>query len=163
VKVLLAPLFLAAALSSRVELMDQRVTVPAGDWRFAQVAVGKRTALISADYTAESGGQQVRLALAPREDLEAWKELAATLPGAYGRLSYRAPRRGVYAVVIDNRGGDRTTTVRLQVFLDYGAGSGPEVTGLSARRQFTVISISFTVFFAIVIYSARRLLRGIRR
>jgi hypothetical protein len=162
--VLLAPLFLAAAASTRVELIDERVSVPAGDWRYAQIALQQRTALISAEYAAETGGQRLRLAIVPREDLEGtWKELAATFPGVYGRLTYRVPVRGVYAVLIDNRDGDRPTTVHLQVFLDFAALPGPEVTRLSRRRQFTVIAISFIVFFAIVSYSARRLLRGIRR
>jgi hypothetical protein len=144
--------------------MDERVSVPAGDWRYAQVALKQRTALISAEYAAETGGQQVRLALVPREDLEGdWKELAATLPGTYGRLSYRVPVRGVYAVLLDNRNGDRPATIRLQVFLDFAVHPGPEVTRLSPQRQFLVIAISFMVFFAIVGYSARRLLRGIRR
>jgi hypothetical protein len=49
------------------------------------------------------------------------------------------------------------------VVLDFGARPGPQVTRLSPQRQFTVILISFAVFFGIVTYSARRLLRGIRR
>lgn len=143
--------------------MDERVSVPARDWRFAEVALKQRPALVSAEYGVESGGPEVRLAIVPREDLEgAWKELAATTPGPYGRLTYRVPVRGVYAVLIDNRSGDRSVIVRLHVSLDFGS-QGPEVTRLSPRRQFTVISISFIVFFAIIGYSARRLLRGIGR
>lgn len=163
-KALLAPLFLAAAVSTRVELMDERVTVPASDWRFAEVALKQRPALVSAEYAVDSGDPPVRLAIVPRADLEGtWRELAATTPGPYGRLTYRVPVRGVYAVLIDNREGTRSSIVRLHVSLDFASHPGPEVTRLSPRRQFTVISISFIVFFAIIGYSARRLLRGIGR
>jgi hypothetical protein len=37
------------------------------------------------------------------------------------------------------------------------------VIRLSPARQLTIIVITFAVFFAIVSYSARRLLHGIRR
>jgi hypothetical protein len=54
--------------------------------------------------------------------------------------------------------------VRLKISLDFAPRpQGPEVTRLSPRRQLTVILISFAVFFAIVSYSARRLLGAIRR
>ena len=40
---------------------------------------------------------------------------------------------------------------------------GPLVIRLPRERQLTVIVVSFAVFFGIVTYSARRLLRGMRR
>jgi hypothetical protein len=89
--------------------------------------------------------------------------MAATTPGASGRIRYRVRTPGDYVVVIDNRGGDaRPAEARLRVALDFELQSGPEVTLLSPGRQFAVILISFAVFFGIVSYSARRLLRGIR-
>ena len=71
--------------------------------------------------------------------------------------------RGQYAVVIDNRLGGLEAAAHLRVSLDFGGRPGPEVTRLSPGRQLTVIAITFAVFFAIVSYSARRLLQGIRR
>jgi hypothetical protein len=52
--------------------------------------------------------------------------------------------------------------VHIRVWLDF-ARRGPVVTQLSPERQLTVIAISFLVFFGIVTYSARRLLRTMRR
>jgi hypothetical protein len=54
--------------------------------------------------------------------------------------------------------------VRLRVSLDFSPRRlGPEVTRLSPERQLAVIVISFAVFFGIVAYSGRKLLRAIRR
>ena len=166
--VLLAPLLIAAAVSTRVELINEVVQVPAGDWRFVQVSLKQRAAFVSADYRVESG-PDVRLALLPREDLEGLRKdlpdsvLAVTAPATAGRLRYPVSLRGSYAILIDNREGSSAALVRTRAFLDFGARPAPDVIRLSPRRQLTVIAISFAVFFAIVSYSARRLLQGIRR
>jgi hypothetical protein len=166
--ILAFPILLAAAVSTRVALIDEVVRIPPDDWRYVQVALKQRPGVVLADYAVESGGTEVRLALVPREGLERLPDdlsegaLASTAPANAGHLAYRVPLRGVYAVLIDNRGGANPAAVRLRVSLDFGD-RGPQVTRLSQRRQFAVIAISFAVFFAIVTYSARRLLRGIRR
>ena len=105
-----------------------------------------------------------------REDLDRLRidrphgVLTATDAAASGRLRYPIHVQGDYVVVIDNRGDtEQPTETHLRVALDFGVPSGPEVTRLSPQRQITVIAISFAVFFGIVSYSARRLLRGIRR
>jgi hypothetical protein len=49
--------------------------------------------------------------------------------------------------------------VRLNAWLDF-ARHGPTMTQLSPRRQMTVVLIGFAVFFGIVSFSARRLLRA---
>jgi hypothetical protein len=160
---------LAAAVSTRVELIDEIVRIPERDWRYVQVALKQRPGMVSADYAVQGGGTQVRLALVPREDLEQLPgdlsegALAATAAASSGHLAYPVPLRGVYAIVIDNRDSVRPAAVHLRAFLEFGAGARPQVTRLSPQRQFGVIAISFVVFFAIVTYSARRLLRGIRR
>jgi hypothetical protein len=166
--ILLAHVLLAAAVSTRVELINEVVQVPAGDWRFVQVSLNQRPAFVSADYQVE-GGPEVRLALLPREDLEGLRKdlpdsvLAVTAPAMAGRLRYPVSLRGSYAILIDNRDGSSAAMVRTRAFLDFGARPGPNVTRLSPRRQLTVVAVSFAVFFAIVTYSARRLLQGIRR
>jgi hypothetical protein len=158
---------LLAAANTRVTLLNEVVPVPAGDWRYAEVTLKQRPAWISAQYEA-AGNQEVRLALLRREDLDFLRQdfppgvLAVTSRASSGRLVYDAPLRGVYAVLVDNRAGAQAAAVHLRVFLDFGARPGPEVTTLSPARRLAVIAISFAVFFAIVIYSARRLFRGIR-
>jgi hypothetical protein len=130
----------------------------------------QQAAFVAADYEVQSGSQPVKLELMRHEDLDRLRAdrpngvIAATALAASGRLLYRVRVPGDYVVVIDNRDGDgREAVARLRVVLDFGARPGPQVTRLSPQRQFTVILISFAVFFGIVTYSARRLLRGIRR
>jgi hypothetical protein len=162
------------AAATHVDLVNETVGVPAGDWRYVEVGLKQRPAFVSADYTVEPGSGEVRLALMERDQLERLpgKPVGGALPdgvlaitgaGRSGRLRYRAPVRGEYAVVIDNRLGSRAAAAHLRVSLDFGGRPGLEVTRLSPARQLTVIMITFAVFFAIVSYSARRLLQGIRR
>ena len=162
-----ALLFLVA--SSRVELVNEVFDVPAGQWRYVQVALRQRPALVHADFEIRSGPSHVRLALMRRDDLQELREghavefLAATAPGAAGRIRFRVQRAGDYVIVIDNREGEgQASQTHLQVRLDFDNQLGPEVTQLSPARQLAVIVISFAVFLGIVSYSARRLLRGIK-
>lgn len=161
------------AVSTHVDLVNEVVRIPAGDWRYVDVGLKQRPAFVSADYTVEPGSGEVRLALVERDRLERLGgkpgrdalpdgELAITAPGRFGRLRYRA-QVGKYAVVVDNRLGAHEAAAHLRVSLDFGGRPGPEVTRLSPARQLTVIVITFAVFFGIVSYSARRLLQGIRR
>jgi len=162
------------AASTHVEVMNEVVRIPSGDWRYVEVGLKQRAAFVSADYTVEPGSPELRLALMRRDQVDQLKGkqpggglpegvFAITAPGRSGRLRFHAQVRGEYAVVIDNRMGGRPAAAHLRVSLDFGARPGPEVTSLSPLRQFTVIGITFVVFFAIVGYSARRLLKEIRR
>jgi hypothetical protein len=163
----LALILLAAA--TRLELVDEVLRIPAGDWRYVELGLKQQAAFVAADFEVQSGSQHVKIELMRHEDLERLRAgrpngvMAATAPAASGRLLYHVRVPGDYVVVIDNRDGDGQEAVaRLRVALDFGARPGPQVTRLSPQRQFTVILISFAVFFGIVTYSARRLLRGIR-
>jgi hypothetical protein len=164
-----ALVLLAAAASTHVQLIDEVVRVPAGDWRYVEVALKQRIAFVSADYQVKSGSPDIRLALLHRDDLEGMRTempeaaLAVTPQAPSGRIRYRVPERGVYVVLIDNRASSRPAATQLLVSLDFGPRPGPPVTRLSPQRQITVIAISFAVFFAIATFSARRLLRGMRQ
>jgi hypothetical protein len=168
----LALILLAAA--TRLELVDEVLRIPAGDWRYVELGLKQQAAFVAADFEVQSGSQLVKLELMRREDLDRLRAdrpngvIAATALAASGRLLYHVRVPGDYVVVIDNRNangnaGGQEAVARLRVALDFGARPGPQVTRLSPQRQFTVILISFAVFFGIVTYSARRLLRGIRR
>jgi hypothetical protein len=109
----------------------------------------------------------VRLALLRRGDLERLRmgvphgalEVTATAPR--GQLSYTVPSTGDYALVIDNTSG-APAWVHLSIWLDFGR-HGPPTAQLTPRRRLAVILISFAVFFAIVSFSAHRLLRAVRK
>ena len=76
-------------------------------------------------------------------------------------MRFRVRRPDDYAIVVDNREGDRDATVLVRASLDFAA-SGPDVTLASPGRQMTVIALSFIFFFGVVTYSARRILRAIK-
>jgi hypothetical protein len=159
-------LFMASAAA--VDLVNESYEIPAGEWRYVDVPVQHKPALISAEYRSERRHQDIRLALMRRDDLERLRAdrphgwLAATESGRSGRLHYLVHDPGGYAVIVDNRSGERSANVRLRVWLDF-ADAGPPVTQLSPRRQLTVIAVSFAVFFGIVTWSARRLLHSLRK
>ena len=66
-----------------------------------------------------------------------------------------------YVIVVEND-AEAPAEVLLRISLDFTR-AGPRVTKLSPQRQFTVIAISFAVFFGIVTWSARKLLRAVRK
>jgi hypothetical protein len=163
-------LFAAAILlasTTRVALVDDVYRIPAGEWRYAPVLLLQRPAMVSADFREETGDGQTRVALMRKEDVERLRNgrphgmLAVTAPGASGHLHAFVHTPGEYAIVVDNE-SDKPSAVRLSVWLDFGASRGPTVTSISPRRRLAVILISFAVFFGIVSWSARTLLRNIR-
>ncbi len=163
----LAWLFLLAATNS-VELVDEVYQIPADDWRYVEVALQQQPALVEAEYRTEGGAGDVRVALLRGSDLERLRHeeahgvLALTTVGSAGRLRFYVHDPGRYAVVVDNS-GQNAARVRLHVKLDFGGVRGQPVTVLSPRRQMTVILVSFGVFFAIVSWSARRLMKAVKR
>jgi hypothetical protein len=157
-------LFLAA---SRVQLVDQVDQIPARDWRWIELGLNQQPAFVVASYDVISGQESVRLALLTAADVEKLKEgaphsvLEVTGEAARGVLNHQVREPGDYVLVIDNQ-GRAPASVRTRVWLDF-ARRGPAVTQLSPRRQLTIVLISFAVFFGIVTFSARRLLKLVRR
>jgi len=165
--ILFACLWLLAAATS-VELADEVYGIPPHDWRYMELGLKQRPALMSARYEVDAGPGRVRLVLMTAEDLQRLRAgirhnlLALTPASTSGRLDYDLPQAGDYVMVVENR-GDAEAVVHLRVWLDFSGRHRLTVTRLSPERQAAVIAISLAVFFAIVSYSARRLLRGIRR
>ena len=56
----------------------------------------------------------------------------------------------------------KSSDVHLFISLDFADVQGSGNTQLDPRRQVTVILLSFAFFFAVVTYSARKLLQGVR-
>ena len=161
---------LVMAAATRVDLVDETIRIPAAEWRYVELKLHQKPALVSADVDVLSGPARVRLALMHREDLDRlragrpYSVLAATEPEASEKLRFAVRKPGDYVVVVDNRmDGNQPVTAHLRVSLDFGEPPGPEVTRLSPQRQAAVIAISFAVFFGIVTFSARRLLRAVKR
>lgn len=162
---MLALILLLAA--SRVELVDEVFQIPASEWRYVDLGLKQRPAVVGARFEAAGQNARVRLTLLRKEDLEkvrsgvAHGEIDSTAAAARGALSYFVPTAGDYVLLVDND-APAPAKVHLNVWLDFGR-RGPAVTQLSPRRQLTVVLVSFAVFFAIVSFSARRLLKAVRR
>ena len=161
----LAWMLLLAA--SRIELVDEVYQIPASEWRYVELGLNQQTAMVSARYQVTAGPPELRLALLRREDLEKLRAGAphsvmdVTAEAARGALNYEVREPGEYVLVIDNQ-ARAPASVHIRIWLDF-ARRGPTVTQLSPARQLAVVAISFLVFFGIVTYSARRLLKAVRR
>jgi hypothetical protein len=164
----MAPLaFILLLAASRIELVDEVYRIPAAEWRYVPLGLNQQPALVIARYEVTSGPGSLRLALLRNEDIEKLRAgsphsvMDVTGEGQSGTLNYQVREPGDYALVIDNQ-GNAPASVRTRVWLDF-ARRGPAVTQLSPIRQLTIVLISFAVFFGIVTFSARRLLKLVRR
>ena len=160
----------ALAAVTRVELVNEVYPIPADEWRYVELGLKQQAATVMATYQVNGGSEQVRLALMRRDDLEHLRQglphgvMAVTSPGRSGALECQARPPGDYVIVVDNQmGGGKPASVHLRVWLDFGAHDVPDISRLSPERRRTVILISFAAFFGIVTWSARKLLRGVRR
>jgi hypothetical protein len=155
---------LLLAATTRVDLVDEDYQIPAGDWKWVEVDLRQQPAVVMASYFVEGGTGQVRIALIARDDLDRLPEnalLSSTRRGGSGSLAYRVRDRDSYAILVDNR-TDKTNaaTVRLRVSLDFARA---HATQLPRERQVTVVAVSCLAFFAMVTYSARKLLKAARQ
>jgi hypothetical protein len=160
---------LALASAAAEEIVDHVYTIPADEWRYVDLRIGQRDAVVEAEFGVRSGSDHVRLAVMRRDDLDHLREglahgvVEATEAGSAGKLSCRVRPPGDYVVVVDNRQGDgRAAVVRLRIWLDFPPG-GTYPERLSPQRRLAVILVSFAAFFAIVTWSGRKLLPPVRR
>ena len=166
--------FVLLFASTSVELVDEVYQIPPAEWKYVEVNLRQNPALVAASFQvapgATSGSDKVRLALMTRADLAHLREglphglLAVTALGNAGALAFRVREPGDYVLVVDNRASQaRPAAVHLRIALDFASPFAPEVTRLSRQRQTTVIVLAFAFFFAVVTYSARKLLRAAKR
>jgi hypothetical protein len=158
---------LLLAVSTRVNLVNDVYQIPAREWRYVELGLKQNPALVSARFDA-GGRSDVRLALMRRDDLEHLRNglphgvIAETTPGRSGEMHSYIPTTGDYVLVVDNL-SDSAASLHLWVSLDFAPPPLQGARELSTKRRLTVIGISFAVFFGIVTFSTRRLLRSIRR
>ena len=164
----LACLLLTAASTPKPFVDEDQYRVQAGELERVLLPLRQNPAVVSASFSVEGGSGQVRIALVRQEDFERADENPARLPedalmvvtprGRSGSFTHRVSHKGDYLILMDNRADkDNAAVVHMRVAWDY-----PKVSLLSPERQATVIAISFVTFFAVVTYSARRLLKATR-
>jgi hypothetical protein len=161
-----AALLLLFLASDSQTLLDEVFQVPPAEWRYIPVVLKQPPVTVDADFMVLSSGGPVRVVLINHQDLDDLRQgdREALPKGAFERQGHFSRLVSVpdeYAVVIEN-GGRAAATVRLRVALDFSGRGRSEARYLSPQRRFAVILISASVFLAIVIYSARKLLAVIR-
>jgi len=146
-------------------LFDEVVEVPPAEWRWVQVGLKQLPVTIEYEFHVISGDGAVRAVLVNQEGLDDLKkgDREPLGSGAFQKQASFSRLIGVpdeYAVVIENRGPARAS-VRLRVSLDFSE-RRVQVRYLSPQRRWAVIGISASVFFGIVLFSARKLLSAMR-
>jgi len=154
-------LLLLLASFSRAGLVDETFDIAPHDWSEPRL-VTAQPAMVDCVFQSNRPGAKVQLVLLSKSDLYAWRlgkdydEIANTPLGPGGSLRIAVHDTDTYAA-LENQGSE-PVRVRLRVFLEE-----PRVGYLSRQRRLAVIAISCGVFFAIVSFSASKLLRAIRR
>ncbi len=160
-------LLLLLAASGSAVLTDEVYQIPAGEWRWVRFEIGHRPATAECRVEAAGSGE-VRTELVSRPDLELIREhkihdaLASTDAARSAAFQQYIGEPGEYAVVVENP-GESPVAVHLTVALSFGASGQPASRYLSRDRRLTVIVVSFAMFFAIVTFSARALLRAMKK
>ena len=164
----LVTLFLLLLPATRVELVDQVVTIPRADWRYVEVILKQTPVVVNCSFQVQSPGSGVHLSLLTRADLDRLRagqphgSIVQTPLQTSGTLHYLVRVPGEYALVADNRTQPAPAQVHLRASLDFSGRSTQGVRYLSPGRRLAVIVISFVVFFGIVTWSARKLLRAVK-
>jgi hypothetical protein len=151
-------------LVSTTQLVDEQFDIPAAEWRYVDFALNQQTARVRCSFQAATEGAQVKVALVHLDqlaDLREGEALPDAVEAGAGTFEAHTTETGQYAVVIDNRANRRPVQVLLRIDLDFGV--RPAARYPEPRRQLGAILISFAIFFALVSYSARRLLAAARR
>jgi hypothetical protein len=169
-----ACLLLLAASSSpntRLEQTDEDTyRIAAGDYQWVALDLRQHPATVGASFAVLKGSPQIRIALLTRDEYDRMRDdlsrlpeealLAATPRGDSGKFLFRVHQPDSYVILLDNHAEKNTpAVVRMRIALDF---SQPRVTRLSPERQLTVVAISCLTFFAVVTYSARKLLKATR-
>ena len=128
--------------------------------------IHRQPATVDCSFRTLDGGE-ARAELVSAADLDLFRhhrsydELASTETDRSGTFSRYLQEPGEYAVVVESS-TSQPVTLHLTVALSFEP-SHPISRYLSPQRRLTVILISFAAFFAIVTFSARALLRAMRK
>lgn len=157
-------LLLLLAASRPIILTDDVYQLPADGWRWVRFDLHRQPANVECRFETLGDGE-ARAELVSRAELELIRQhrihdtLAFTDPAHKDSFSQYIQEPGEYAVVVENP-GKGPVAVRLTVAMSFGQ---PVSRYLPRSRRLTVILVSFALFFAIVTFSARALLRAMKK
>jgi hypothetical protein len=161
-------LALLAAATLSLPLVDDSISIGPSDWRYVEVVLKQKTATVDCEFRLLSQGSGLRALLVERAELDrlraghAPRELAATAVQTAGRLHLRLPARGDYALVFQNPDRRLRLEAHVRVSLDFSGREAPQARVLPPGRRAAVVAISFALFFAVVTWSARRMMGALR-
>ena len=92
----------------------------------------------------------------------AHERLAVVARSNGGAFRHIVEVQGQYAVVVENERGAPAAVVSLDVSTDINPNSGAVARELPAGRRLAVILVSFALFFAMVAWSAAKLMRAMK-
>lgn len=147
-------------------LRDGVDTVPAGQWRYEEFAVGQKLpADVDCSFEVQQPGR-ARVELVTKESLRALlkgEEYEAILSSTSGRLHQEIGIPGNFALVVVNLDKSRPAQITMRVTLDTTGQSLVKAKYVSPQRRLVVILSSFVGFLLIVTLSARKLLLAMKR
>src|SRR5690242_6527499 len=100
------PCLLLLASAASVQLVDEIYRIPANEWRYVELGLNQKPALVLAEYQVEPDTQQARIALMRRDDEERLRAgvphgvMATSTYAQAGILAYRVPAPDDYVIVV---------------------------------------------------------------
>jgi hypothetical protein len=137
-----------------------------GDNRYMQLTVTRVPTLVDCRFRVLSGSPAVHIEIMADSEYRRFNRgrdydvLAQTREGSQGGIRRMLDEPGRFDVVLVNASGAPPAVVDLEVRTDVDPGADSAARELPPGRRLAVILISFAIFFALVTFSALRLLRG---
>lgn len=158
-----------AGLAAGAPEKGQPFRLEPGDYRWQTIAIRQTPSQVDCHFEVLSGNPSVHVELLPLSEFrqfdrgEEHETLVVTPNGRNGDFRRIIDVSGQYAVVVVNEKRAPPATVSLEVRTSVNPGDHDTARTVSPQRRLTVIVISFVFFFATVTWSARKLLRAMRR
>ena len=161
---------LLALSASQLALIDETVSLAAGEVRGLNVVLNQRRAVLDVSYETLGSDSAIGVGLigpadgvgAPRGVPHQYLRMIA--PDTTGGFRFPAAELGEYQLILDNRGEESVAVeVRLRVTLAFGETGTLRPGIVPLRRRTAVVALSTLFFLTVVLFSGRRLMQAFRR
>ncbi len=158
-------LFAVTASPARLSLIDEVVSVPAGQVEALSVALRQKPAVIEAHFSVTGGRDEITVGLVgPSSDGGHYRFLREARSVAHGVIRYPATEFGEYQVLVDNRGQkEHPVAVQLSIDLIFNEPGTLRPALVSPARRRVVVGSSLAFFLLICLWSGRRVVLSFRR
>jgi hypothetical protein len=137
-----------------------------GEFRWVPITVTRVPTAVSCRFRVVSGKPTLHMEIMAMSEFRHFNRkrdydtLAFTPDGSEGEIRRMVDEHGEYAVVVENANGAPPALVDVEVSTDVDPSEDSMARVLPPGRRLAVILISFAIFFALVTWSAWRLLRA---